>query len=132
MIERVKKHIKDHKVAYSCAATAIGVAAFTCVVMRDRHAVLQRGADGPDVATMRSLCFNFFSNQKDSGNVTATILREGRGHPGYITRWLEEMIDYETQGLAAKEHGVSSSVMSGHLQGKLPDVNGQHFVRVPV
>lgn len=129
-IEKVKKHVKDHQMRYSCIVTGVIVAGITVIIMRDRHAVLQTGADGPDMATMRSLSFNFFSRQSESGNVTTVIFREGRGHPGYITRWLEEMIDYETQGLAASEHEVKPSVMSAHIQGRIPDIDGKHFVRV--
>jgi hypothetical protein len=131
MYNKIREHIERHKTIYVCAATGIGVAAFTCIIMRDRHAVLQTGADGSDVTTMRSLSFNFFSKQSESGNVITTISRDGRGHPGYITRWIEGMIDYETQGLAAQEHGVKPSVMSLHIQGKIPDIDGDHFIRVP-
>ena len=130
MYNEIKEHIKRHKTTYACAATAVGVATFTCIIMRDRHAVLQTGADGSDVTTMRSLSFNFLA--KESGNVTTTISRDGRGHPGYITRWLEGMTDYETQGLAAQEHGVKPSIMSLHIQGRIPDINGDHFSRVVV
>lgn len=126
--ERVKNHFKRKKGYY---IAGIVIAGITIIIMRDRHAVVGNAAsDGPDVATMRSLSFNFFSHQNKSGNVTTVISRDGRGHPGYITRWIEEMIDYETQGLAAQEHKVHPTVMSKHIRGIFPDINGQHFERV--
>jgi hypothetical protein len=128
--ERIKDHLIMYKEAYIVGA--IGLAGITCLIMRDRHAVLQTGADGPDVATMRSLNFNFFSRQTGSANISTVISRDGRGHPGYITRWLEGEIDYDTQGLAAQEHRIKPSVMSLHIQGRIPDINGQHFERVGV
>lgn len=131
MIDKLKDHIKKHKTLYCSVGTGVVFAGITAIVMRDRHAVLQTGADGPDVATVRSLFFNFFSHQNET-NVITTISRDGRGHPGYITRWIEGMIDYETQGLAAKEHGIKPNVMTLHIQGRIPDVNGQHFARVAV
>lgn len=131
-IQVVKNHIKEHKIMYVGVGSCIVTAGITCIIMRDRHAVLQTGADGSDVATMRSFSFNFLSRQTESGNLTTNISKEGRGHPGYITRWLEEMIDYETQGQAAYEHGIKPSVMSLHINGRIPDINGQHFIRLNV
>lgn len=131
-VQKIKQHIKDNKKVYVNGISIVVIAGLTTLIMRDRHAVLQTGADGLDVTTVRSFNFNFLARQLESGNVTTVISRDGRGHPGYITRWLEEMIDYETQGLAASEHGVPASVMSAHIQGKIPDVNGNHFVRVSV
>lgn len=34
MIERIKQHVKDHKVVYACGATAVVTAGITCLVMR--------------------------------------------------------------------------------------------------
>lgn len=131
-VQKIKTHIKENKKTYIVGGVClvVTIAGITACIMRDRYAVLQTGADGPDVATVRSLSFNFLS--KESGNVTTVISREGKGHPGYITRWLEEMIDYETQGLAATEHDIKPSVMSAHIQGRIPDIDGKHFVRVSV
>jgi hypothetical protein len=130
-IEKIKNHIKRHKLVYSCIATGIGAAGITWLIMRDRHAVVGNAAsDRVSNLSVRSLSFNFLT--KDSGNVTTVISRDGRGHPGYITRWLEGMVDYETQGLAAQDHGVDSTVMSRHIQGIIPDIDGKHFERVSV
>jgi hypothetical protein len=132
-MNKIKKHFCENKTIYTSVSVGVVVAGITYLIMRDRHAVVGNAAsDGPDVATMRSFSFNFLSRQNASGNVTTVMSREGRGHPGYITRWLEQKIDYETQGLAAQEHGVHPTVMSRHIQGILPDINGQHFERVGV
>lgn len=133
-MQTIKAHVREHKDRYLIGGFSLVVGAgFTALIMRDRHAVVGNAAsDGPDVATVRSFNFNFLSRQIESGNVTTVITREGRGHPGYITRWVEEGIDYETQGLAASEQGVDPTVMSRHIRGILPDVNGQHFERIAV
>lgn len=122
-VAKIKQHFKDNKAVY--ISTAICVAGITVLIMRETRATeLQRGTASARVG------FSFFSTVNNQNHVVNVLEREGRGHPGYITKCLETLVEYKNQGLAAKHYGVSDAVMSGHLNGKLPDVNGFHFERV--
>ena len=73
-----------------------------------------------------------FSNTEihDSFNVVNAFEREGRGHPGYLTRCLETKMTWPTQKAAAYAHGVHPNRMSDHLNGRLEHLNGNHFERI--
>jgi hypothetical protein len=125
-IERIKRHFKERKDLYVGIGIGIGITGITCLIMRGRHASVPRVLDGPARVTVRPLAF--LSNQRT--NVVAVIERAGRGHPGYLVRCLETGEIYLSQIEAASAINTYPSVMSGHLQGKLPDVHGMHFERV--
>ncbi|HEY1247418.1 MAG TPA: hypothetical protein VGE97_00380, partial [Nitrososphaera sp.] len=122
-VEEVKAHVKKHQVAYSFGAGAV-VAGFTCLIMRGAYAGIQRVPGGSDTIHVKPLAF--FSRQ----NVTTVIEREGRGHPGYIIQCLETGKIFRSQIEAAANMNVYPSLMSGHLNGKFPDVHGYHFERI--
>ncbi len=124
-IERIKAHINKHKVVYSCGTTAITVAGITYLIIGGRYAVVGNAAsDGLERVTVRPL--SFFSHHN---NVVTVIERDGRGHPGYITHCIETGKDFATQGEAARKYGISSTVMSKHINGILENANGFHFER---
>ena len=54
-IEQIKSHIKRNQKVYITGGVCL-LAGITLAIMRERvcHAVLQTGADGPDMATMHS------------------------------------------------------------------------------
>lgn len=125
-IEKIKEHFRENKAIYiSGGLGIIAGAGFTCIIMRGRHAGIQGVPDGRDTVTMRP--FNFLS---PINNVTTVIEREGRGHPGYIVRCIETGEYFLSQNEAAKKIGTYPSLISGHLQGKFPDVDGFHFERL--
>jgi len=133
-LEKIKNHVKKHKVAYSCVATGVVVTGITTLIVRGRYVSLgNAGLNGSNTAdssvTMRPFIFNLMAKQ--SGNVITTIEREGRGHPGYVTRCLETLVDYTSQADAARWAGVSPGVMSKHIAGLLPNAGGYHFEHVP-
>ena len=132
-IEAIKDHIDRHRVAYSCVITGIVVAGITSVIVRGRYEAAQRGAYGLETAdtsvTMRSLLF--FSKQDNT--VNTTVHRGGTGAPSYIVQCDEiPNVAWLSQRSASIDTGVSQSILSKHLSGKLPDAEGLHFNRVGV
>jgi hypothetical protein len=105
--------------------SGIAVAGITCYIMRGRYVMVGNAAlNGLDGVTVRPLAF--FSKQ----SVVTVVEREGRGHPGYITKCLETGIRYAAQEDAARAIGVHPTTMSRHILGVLPDVKGLHFERI--
>lgn len=128
-MDRFKKHIRDHQVRYSCIVTAIVVAGITVIIMRSNAA---RGGARESFNARGGLTntasFNFCN--KPTINVTTVVDREGRGHPGWPVRNLETKRICLSQREAAREFDIPESVLSGHLKGRFPDVDGLHFERV--
>jgi hypothetical protein len=131
---KIKEHIEKHKVAYLCALTGVGVAGITFLIMKEFRTDI-RGVSGcPEKEPTDS--FSFISNRSMFGsvsnNIVTTIHKQNRGNPGYITKCLDTGELFETQGDAARIMGVSKNVLSAHLNGKFPDVDGLHFERLGV
>jgi hypothetical protein len=124
--ERIKAHVKKHEVVYSCVVTGVVVAGITTIIMRSCGAAVPRVADGPVKVTVQPL--SFFSKQENA--IMTIIHRGGSGAPSYIVECLETGEAWLSQRQAAMMKNVSESVMSGHLNGKLDDVNGFHFRRI--
>jgi len=130
MIEQIKTHIEKHKLAYSCATTGVIIAGFTAIIMRGRYEALAiGGAYGLKTAdtsvTMRPLCF--LSNQN---NVVKVINKYGTGRPGYLIRNLATNEYFSSQREAAAIFDISESLLSKHLAGKIPNVDGYQFERI--
>ena len=127
LIEEVKTHIQKHKVAY-LVGSHIVIAGITYAIMRST--VLQRGAG---VGILHSEVTNtaspFSFGNKQSINII-TVLESQKGHPGWPVRCVETGQKWLSQGAAAKELGVSEGLMSGHVQGKIPDIFGLHIERM--
>lgn len=132
MLEKIKTHVQKHKAVYTCGAVALATAGITTLVMRDRYeALVTDGAYGLKTAdtsvTMRSL--SFLSSQN---NIVSVITRNGRGHPGYLVHCLDSDEYFSSQREAALACDVSETLLSKHLNGKLPNVDGRIFNRINV
>lgn len=95
-----------------------------------RGTVLPRGAGVgilPRGVTNTTSPFSF--GNKQSINIIS-VLESERGHPGWPVRCIETGQKWLTQGAAAKDLGVSEGLMSGHVQGKIPDIFGLHIERM--
>lgn len=131
--EKIKAHFQRHKTAYLIGC-GIVFAAGTYLIVRSYTGILRvpessvpRVLDGPVKVTVAP--FSLLSNRM-TNNVINVVRKEGRGHPGFPVFDLDDKIMYDTQGAAAKALNAWPSVVSGHLKGKLPDVNGHHLVHV--
>ena len=137
--DKIKNHFKRNAGAYVTLVGVCVLAGITTVIMRERSTRVAEefplGVQRPPKNSHWEYSgSNFFSNSfnKDSFNVINVIEREGRGHPGYLTRCLETGLTYKTQAVAAREHGLSPTKMSNHLNGMLDHVGGYHFDRILV
>lgn len=136
--QKVKEHVKKNKVAYSVAITTVVVAGFTYLITRDPKSVLQRGADAvlqrgavsPDQAKTGTFIFASGGSSVTTGDITTNVHAGTRGHPGFLTRWIETGEVFKSQGAAARAAGETEALLSGHLNGKFDSVNGKHFERI--
>ena len=128
MKDKIKNHIEKYKTIYCCAATGIVFAGITAVIMKERHAKVRGAMDEGLVLNKLSCVLSFFS--KPQQHVVNVIEREGRGHPGYLTRCLETNDIFTSQTEAAKSFKIPTSVMSDHLRGKFDNAAGYHFERI--
>jgi hypothetical protein len=132
----IRNHFEKYKTWYIIGGTGVGVAGITWAITRGYHtsvprgleSSVPRGLDGPAKVTVSPLAF--FSKQNN--NTIAVIERGGRGHPGYPVWCPETNQFWRSQNAVAKDWGVSDSIVSGHVRGKLPDINGNHLHRIPV
>ena len=132
--DQIKEHVSEHKALYIVGSLGV-VAGFTCIIVRGQcpgvprvpESSVPRVLDGPTTVTARPL--SFFSTRQTT-NVVNVIERTGRGHPGYIVHCVETQELFPSQYEAARQLNTSPSIVSGHLNGKLPDVNGVHLERV--
>lgn len=127
----VKTHIKEHKEAYIIGGICLGIgvlAGITWAIVRSNTA--QRGVSecAAQLGNANTASFTFRSPQ--TINITTVVDRDGRGHPGWPVRNLEMNRIFFSQREAASAFDISEGALSGHLQGKYPDVAGLHFERV--
>ena len=127
VFDGLTNHVKRYKVAYSLGA-GIAVAGITCLIMRSNIA---RGAMGGantrgEFANTASLIFR----SPQTVNVTTVLDRGGRGHPGWPVQNLETKRVFFSQKQAAEAFGIPEQILSGHLNGKFPNVDDLHFQRV--
>jgi len=126
----IKEHIEKHKIRYSCIATGVVVAGITAIIMKGRYEALAiGGAYGLKTAdtsvTMRPLCF--LSNQN---NIVKVVNKYGTGRPGYLIRSLATNEYFSSQREAAAMFDISETLLSKHLAGKIPNVDGHQFERI--
>jgi len=128
-VAKIKVHFRKNKDRYKFFGIG-AVAGITLVIMRGRCADFLRSSDTAATTVFARPLF-LFSNHNKIINVVAVIEREGRGHPGYSVMCKETGDFFFSQNGAAAWAGVSDANMSLHVRGKLPDVDGWHFERVP-
>ena len=120
--DRIKQHLNENKDRYLIGAGALVVGA----------AAGYAGGfytSGGVVQIVDSLKVQI--NSPSTNEIVLTVVRNGRGHPGYITRCIETGQQWSTQGEAAAAIGRSSRHMTDHLNGATEHLNGLHFERVP-
>ena len=129
MYNEIREHIKRHKTTYACAATAVGVATITTLIMRGRYEGFRREPYGLETAdtsvTMRPL--SFLSSQN---NIVKVVNQHGTGRPGYLIHSLDSNEYFSSQREAASIFGISESLLSKHLSGKIENVDGYQFERL--
>jgi len=131
-IQKIKKHIEDHKIVYSCAVTTVVVAGITCLIMRESHAKLLGGMDWPEKAPVDSLFISGRSMFGSTTNVVTTIHKGTKGNSGFVTRCIETGELFETQSAAARAFGIPEQFLSSHLNNGRELSENLHFERIGV
>lgn len=134
---KVKQHLKDNKKFYIGLGIGVCIAGITYAIMRGRHVRLPMQSHLLGTSTHaipptgnKGFIFCESSFHKSTLNLVNVMEREGRGHPGYLTRCVETGLTYLTQTEAALANGIHPTRMSDHLNGRLSHVGGLHFERI--
>jgi hypothetical protein len=127
-IEKVKEHVKKHKVAYSCLGTGIVVAGITYFIMRERcssqHISVGIASDAAQGGIVAVLGKNAVIN-----NVSYISSRR-KGSPSWVIRCLETGEIFTSQKAAALAMNIPQSELSQHLNGLRNYVRGYTFERI--
>jgi hypothetical protein len=129
--DKATEHWHEHKEIYIVAIMCFGAGVLAGITSSLMRSNIPRGGMGEDVArggTINTASL-IFRNQ-GTVNVTTVLDREGRGHPGWPCRNLETKKVFFSQREAALAFDIPEGLLSGHLKGKFPDVDGLHFERV--
>jgi hypothetical protein len=121
----VKRNWKPFAIGVGSTVTVIVIAGVTTYVTRGRRTVI---VPGEVIANnMNSLFGPFFSKQ----NLTL-VYRDawGRGHPGYLTYWVEGGQVFPTQKAASQFTGVPENEISQMIRGVRDTARGQTFARI--
>lgn len=123
MLDEIKSHFERNKTTYIIVA----VAGITYIIMRST--IAHRGM-GVSLNAHRGLAntasFIFGKNEQTINPITV-IQRHGRGHSGYPVVNLESGLTTISAREMAKVFDISEGNLSGHLNGRFPDVKGLHF-----
>lgn len=125
--DKAVTHVKEHKWVYAGIGAGF-LAGITCALVRSNIAQGGMDEDAAQGGTFNIASLIF----RDHGtvNITTVLDREGRGHPGWPCRNLETKRIFFSQREAAMAFGIPEGLLSGHLRGNFPDVDGLHFERV--
>lgn len=127
--EKIGQHLTDRKEFYIRVGIGVGVAGITALIMRSS---IPRGGMRESVArgaASNTASHSFLFRSPQVVNITTVLDQGGRGHPGFPVRNLETKRLFFSQREAAMAFDIPESVLSGHLKGKFPDVDGLHFER---
>lgn len=124
----LKTHIKRYKMVYSIGTTAV-IAGITGLIIGGRCAGIL-GVPDRTVTTVFARPLFLFSNHNKMYNVVAVITKEGRGHPGFPILCKETGDVFLSQNGAASWLGVSPGILSSHLKGYRPNIDGFTFERL--
>jgi len=135
-IKKFKEDVKDHfdrnKTRYCCLVTGVVVAGITVIIMKGRYEATRGETYGLKTADTSVAMRPFLFFAKDN-TIASTVHRGSSGPPSYIIVCDElPNVSWLSQRSAAIDTGVSETILSKHLSGKLPDVDGLHFRRIGV
>lgn len=154
-MNKFKDHLARHKNAYILVGTSISVAGITYLIMRTRMpTALQSGplaelpcstkelpgfgakvppqghTNAAKVLPQGHSISNLTNSVGINNGVVNVFEREGRGHPGYMVRCLENGLTYNSQKAAAMDLDLNEMRLSQHLNGAREQVGGLHFERI--
>lgn len=126
---KIKAHFQENWKLYAGVGIGVIFAGITCLIVKGRYeALANSGAYGPETAdtsvTMRP--FSFLSHQE---NIVHVSHSNGVGRPGYLVHNLDTDKYFSSQRDAATYFGISETILSKHLSGKIPNAEGLMFER---
>jgi hypothetical protein len=124
MIYQIKSHFERNKNTY----IIIGIAGITYLIMRRN--IAQGVMGGADAQGGSANTASFIFRNKQTIKISNVLARDGRGHPGWPVQNIETKQVFFSQKDAASAFDIPEGLLSGHLKGKFPDVDGLHFERV--
>jgi hypothetical protein len=137
-LDKVKKHVKDHKVAYIVGGSII-VAGITYLIVRDitssQHikrgipVLAQRGIPVLDESVTNQPIQTAVFGKAVMNNVSY-ISANRQGPPSWVIRCVDTGDIFTSQAKAAIELGIPANELSRHLNGTLDNVRGLHFERI--
>jgi hypothetical protein len=123
---KIKNHIEEHKLAYSCVATGIVVATFTSIIMRS---VASRQSIRGGISVPAQGGISVLGKNNVLNNVSY-ISSNRTGPPSWVIRCLETGDLFTSQKSAALELEIPASEISKHLNGMMDNVRGYTFERI--
>lgn len=108
-VKKVKEHLQENKKYYLVGGICLAV-----------------GAVGAALIVPKNIAIQIAAAKMVEQNVHQDYLK-GRMHPGIRLLHNETGIEYPSVRYAAEQLGLHRAKISKHLQGKLADVDGQHF-----
>ena len=135
-VEKIKEHIKRHKMFYisaGCVALGIGIAVLAGRIVKNH----QIGVELLDAASVelldagKTVGSSVFIN-KNTGNLSVLNYIDQRrpGSPSWVVRCLETDAIFSSQRKAAEALELSQADLSRHLNGLKDHVNNLHFERI--
>jgi hypothetical protein len=125
MFDKVKTHVKDNIDLYVAVGAGIGIAGFTCLVMRGIAS--QPISHGSAVTAKRGIAV--LGKKVVMSNVSF-ISSDRQGPPSWVVRCKETGNIFTSQRAAALEMNIPASELSQHLNGIRDHVYGNHFERI--
>lgn len=119
-IEKMKQHIQENKKVYIAAAGGMVVGGIgVCIGVRQVNPKqitnIKQGIAVNSPNTVHQMMINQLQR---------------RGHPGNVILWIEKDLYCESQNRMASTAGLDAGMLSKHLNGKIDNVNGNHFIKV--
>lgn len=120
-MNKVKAHLKKHRVRYIVAAATVGGIAVGFATA----AIIRKSQDTTVSASNVALL-----QWKPVAFAKAVVVPQG--HPGYVIQNNETGEIFMSQNQAAKAFGINSGTLSSHLNGKFDTAGGHTFTRLGV
>lgn len=116
-MNKIKEHLKEHKLVYTAGACLVGgviIGVVVSSVMKSNTLVTNRPLQ---VLTWKS-------------TQVIDVHIEALGDPGNIIQDVHSGIVYASQSQASRELGINNSLISRQLNGKIPHAKGHVFTRL--
>jgi hypothetical protein len=125
-LDKVKGVVKRNWKPFAIGVGTVSIIVVTCYVTRGRRIVIVSKVGPWDLAVqnMNSFFGPWFSKQ----NLTVVHNNGTRGHPGFMTYWVEGNQVFPSQKMASLATGAPESQISEVIRGVRDTARGQTFI----